>query len=180
MHIDVNLDGRGWVCCCSTFNSQKWKWWRSCLKSLPLNLDLKWREVGRVDRAGTRKVYHQNIIYFSPSPPNIITPHHRLGSQKRPHSAGSLYCFIFLFHPATYFHKVSDWQLKGLDFKQECHHFLFWLLKVEQQQPHPFPSRLTSICTCIYYIISLSGSVVKPPTVKLLTVKTSLFGGFYW
>ena len=23
VHIDVNLDGRGWVCCCSTFNSQK-------------------------------------------------------------------------------------------------------------------------------------------------------------
>ena len=23
VHIDVNLDGRGWVFCCSTFNSQK-------------------------------------------------------------------------------------------------------------------------------------------------------------
>ena len=35
VHIDVNLDGRGWACCCSTFNSQKRKWWRSCLKSRP-------------------------------------------------------------------------------------------------------------------------------------------------
>ena len=27
VHIDVNLDGRGWrVCCCSTFNSQKRNW----------------------------------------------------------------------------------------------------------------------------------------------------------
>ena len=36
VHIDVNLDGRGWVCCCcSTFKSPKRKWWRSCLKSRP-------------------------------------------------------------------------------------------------------------------------------------------------
>ena len=35
VHIDVNLVGRGWVCCCSTSNSQKRKWWRSCLKSRP-------------------------------------------------------------------------------------------------------------------------------------------------
>ena len=35
VHIDVNLDGRGWLCCCSTFNSQKRNWWRSCLKSRP-------------------------------------------------------------------------------------------------------------------------------------------------
>ena len=35
VHIDVNLDGRGWVCCCSTFNSHKRKWWCSCLKSRP-------------------------------------------------------------------------------------------------------------------------------------------------
>ena len=26
---------KGWVCCCSTCNSQKWNWWRSCLKSRP-------------------------------------------------------------------------------------------------------------------------------------------------
>ena len=35
MHIDVNLDGRGWVCCCSIINSQNRNWWRSCLKSRP-------------------------------------------------------------------------------------------------------------------------------------------------
>ena len=25
VHIDVNLDGRGWVCCCSTFNGSEKK-----------------------------------------------------------------------------------------------------------------------------------------------------------
>ena len=35
VHIDVNQDGRGWVCGCSTFNRRKRMWWRSCLKSRP-------------------------------------------------------------------------------------------------------------------------------------------------
>ena len=35
VYIDVNLDGNGWVCCCSTFNSQKRSWWCSCLKWRP-------------------------------------------------------------------------------------------------------------------------------------------------
>ena len=39
VHIDVNLEGRGWVCCCSTCNSQKINWWRSCLKSRPSSLE---------------------------------------------------------------------------------------------------------------------------------------------
>ena len=41
VHIDVNLHGWGWLCCCSTFSSWKIKWWRSsCLKSRPLQAAL--------------------------------------------------------------------------------------------------------------------------------------------
>ena len=57
----------------------------------------------------------------------------------------------------------------ALDFKQERHHFFFWLLKVGQQQTHLLPD---------WHEYAHLESVVKPPTVKLLTVKTSLSGAF--
>ena len=55
---------------------------------------------------------------------------------------------------------------------------LFRALKVEQQQTHPFHLDWHQYA---HILCNLSlESVVKPPTVKLLTVKTSLSGGFYW